>query len=188
MARLLDWTLIDNEFVDRVAALAGMRREEVAEREERAPGLIERLAETLAVSSPEIFAATGDSPATQPFPEPNLVKLTESVIREAARHGDTVLVGRGACACLGSDPGTLNVFVVAPRPIRVERAMARLSVGRREAEKEVDRIDSGRRRYLKTYYHRDWDDPATYDLTLNSQRLDYDQLARIVTEAARYLE
>ncbi|PYP10256.1 MAG: hypothetical protein DMD59_06260 [Gemmatimonadetes bacterium] len=42
------WTLVDNEFVDQVARRAGLPRDEVARREERAPGLLERLARTLA--------------------------------------------------------------------------------------------------------------------------------------------
>src|SRR5207249_10878179 len=55
------WTLIDNEFVDQVARLAGLPRDEVARHEERAPGLLERLARTLAVASPEMFITTGET-------------------------------------------------------------------------------------------------------------------------------
>ncbi len=55
------WTLIDNEFIDQVARLAGFSRDEVARREERAPGLLERLARTLAAASPEMFV-TGETP------------------------------------------------------------------------------------------------------------------------------
>src|SRR2546422_11326762 len=54
-ADALGWTLIDNEFVEEVARRAGLPAEEVAQHEERAPGLLERLARTLAVSSPELF-------------------------------------------------------------------------------------------------------------------------------------
>src|SRR6266568_3753045 len=39
----LAWTVIDNEFVDQVAQRAGLPVEEVAQREERAPGLLQRL-------------------------------------------------------------------------------------------------------------------------------------------------
>ena len=52
-AMQLGWTLIDNEFVEAVARRAGLPLDEVAQREERAPGLLERLARTLAVASPE---------------------------------------------------------------------------------------------------------------------------------------
>jgi len=52
VAHALAWDLIDNEFVDAVARRAGLPAEEVAQREERAPGLLERVARTLAVASP----------------------------------------------------------------------------------------------------------------------------------------
>ena len=55
VAKLLGWTLVDHEFVDRVAERVGVPPEEVARREERVATLIERLAKTLAVSSPEVF-------------------------------------------------------------------------------------------------------------------------------------
>ena len=60
VADRLDWTIVDNDFVDRVAERVGLPPEDVAEREERVATLIERLASTLAISSPELFIATSD--------------------------------------------------------------------------------------------------------------------------------
>src|SRR5438132_3648499 len=58
VAAELGWDVIDNEFVDEVARRAGLPPDAVAQREERAPGLLERLARTLAAGSPEMFIAT----------------------------------------------------------------------------------------------------------------------------------
>ena len=80
------WTLIDNEFIDQVARLAGFSRDEVARREERAPGLLERLARTLAAASPEMFV-TGETPIPVDTEEETLVLMTERVIAEAAAEG-----------------------------------------------------------------------------------------------------
>src|SRR5438045_9231617 len=55
VAAALTWTVIDNEFVDEVARRAGLAPATVAEHEERAPGLLERLARTPAVASPELL-------------------------------------------------------------------------------------------------------------------------------------
>src|SRR6266849_10282805 len=106
----LGWTLIDNEFIDQVARLAGLSTDEVARREERAPGLLERLARTLAVASPEMFITSAAAPSAEPD-EATLVKLTERVIAEAAAHGRAVLVGRGAQALLAQRPDALHVYV-----------------------------------------------------------------------------
>src|SRR2546430_15769355 len=59
VAAELRWDVIDNEFVDEVARLAGLPPDAVAQREEAAPGLLERLARTLAVAAPEVFIGSG---------------------------------------------------------------------------------------------------------------------------------
>src|SRR6266516_3403932 len=81
----LRWDVIDNEFVDEVARRAGLAPEAVAQRDERAPGLLERLAHTLAAGSPELFIATAGVPRVEPD-EAAIVQLTERVIAEAAAH------------------------------------------------------------------------------------------------------
>src|SRR5881409_2010157 len=85
-AESLGWTVIDNEFVEEVARRAGLPAEEVAQREERAPGLLERLARTLSVSSPELFIAQAAVPRVEQD-EATLVKVDRKVIAEAAMHG-----------------------------------------------------------------------------------------------------
>src|SRR5437899_12702486 len=103
VATALSWDVIDNEFVDEVALRAGLPPDAVAQREERAPGLLERLARTLAAGSPEMFIATAGVPRVEPD-EAAIVQLTERVIAEAAAQGRIVLVGRGAQAVLAPRP------------------------------------------------------------------------------------
>src|SRR5256712_180978 len=111
----LDWTVIDNEFVDQVAQRAGLPVEEVAQREERAPGLLERLARTLAVASPEMFIASATAPRVEQD-EATIVKMTERVIAEAAAHGRIVLVGRGAQAGGAAAAGRFRGWAGGPPP------------------------------------------------------------------------
>src|SRR5256885_244831 len=128
VAAELRWEVIDNEFVDEVARRAGLPPDAVAQREERAPGLLERLARTLAAGSPELFIATAGIPRVQPD-EAAIVQQTERVIAEAAAHGRIVLVGRGAQAVLAQRPDALHVYVVAPKPWRMKLAVERLGAG-----------------------------------------------------------
>src|SRR5207253_580249 len=122
VAAELGWDVIDNEFVDEVARRAGLPPDAVAQREERAPGLLERLARTLAAGSPEMFIATAGVPRVEPD-EAAIVQLTERVIAEAAAQGRIVLVGRGAQAVLAQRPDALHVYVVAPKPWRMKLAV-----------------------------------------------------------------
>src|SRR5260370_25502211 len=183
-AEALGWTVSDNQFVDEVARRAGLPPAEVAGREERAPGLLERLARTLAVASPDMFITSAAAPRAEPD-EATLVKLTERVIAEAAAHGRSVLVGRGAQALLAQRPDALHVYVVASRPWRVRQAGERLGVAAREGEQVVDDTDRQRGPYAKTYYGRPRPDGANYDLVVNTERLRIAGAAALVAAEAR---
>src|SRR2546427_474017 len=82
----LRWTVIDNEFVDEVARRAGLAPALVAEHEERAPGLLERLARTLAVASPEMLIASDAVPRAEQD-EATIVKLTDDLVVNAEKLG-----------------------------------------------------------------------------------------------------
>jgi cytidylate kinase len=183
VARELGWTLIDNEFVDQVAARAGLSVEEVERHEERVPSLIERLARALAVSSPEMFAAAADPAVSTLPPDDHIVRMTQAVIAEAVGHGDVVMVGRGAQAHLAERANTLHAFIVGPRDQRVAAIMKRHGLSRRDAEKSLDETDDGRRRYVKQHYGREWGDAANYDLVVNTGKFSYADAAGMVVWA-----
>ena len=184
VAETLGWTLIDNEFVAEVARRAGLPAEEVAQREERAPGLLERLARALAVSSPEMFLTTTGVPRVEQE-EADIVRLTERIIREAAAGGRVVLVGRGAQALLAEREDALHVYVVASKAWRERLAVERLGVPPANAANVVDDIDRQRDHYVKTYFGRARQDVTNYDLVLNAQKLGFAGAAALVVAEAR---
>ena len=182
----LGWRVVDNDFVDRVAERAGLSRDEVEANEERVPTLTERLADALAISSPEVFVSTGEAPDTLLGSEERMVRATEAVIGEVVREEEQlVLVGRGAQAILAERSDTLHVFIVAPRETRIEAAVERLSIEPGKAEQKVDKTDDGRRRYVKAHYDRRWEDPVNYHLILNTGVFSCEQCAELIVEAAR---
>ena len=71
VAERLGWTLVDNDFIDRVADRAGLPPQEVADREETAPSLIDRLAQSLAATSPDVFVASSTTPSLSPEESPH---------------------------------------------------------------------------------------------------------------------
>jgi cytidylate kinase len=183
VAAQLEWDVIDNEFVDAVARRAGLPADEVAQREERAPGLLERLARTLAAASPELFVASATIPTVEQD-EATIVQVTERVIAEAAAHGRIVLVGRGAQAVLAQRPDALHVYVVAPKSWRVRLAVERLGVAEADADRMVDETDRQRDQYVKTYYGRQRQDISNYDLIVNTARVGIDGAAALVVAEA----
>jgi cytidylate kinase len=184
VADRLQWRVADNEFIERVAARAGLTPDEVAVREERVPNFLERLAWALASASAELAVPTGAT--MEGLSEPLMVRVTESVVAEIAREGRVVLVGRGAAAILGERERTVHVQVVAPVGIRIERIAGRLGMPLDEAKKLVHESDVRRSKYHKEYYGRDWADPVNYHMVINTGYLGLDGTADlIVREAGR---
>jgi len=184
VAKALGWTLIDNEFVDQVARMAGLPAEEVAQLEERAPGLLERVARTLAVASPEMFITTASAPRPE-GDEATIVKMTERVIAEAAAEGRAVLVGRGAQAILAKRENALHVYVVASKPWRRQRAVERLGVDPATVDRVVDETDRQRDQYVKSNYGRDRHDLTNYDLVVNAETLGFEGAAALMVAEAK---
>src|SRR2546426_1086220 len=112
VAERLGWELVDNQFVEAVARRAGVPPDEGAQREERAPGLLERLARTLAGAPPEMFIAPAPRPRVGQEEAP-LGEGTPGGIAGAGMHGPGVLLSpRGEAAGLkkrgNGEGGTRN--------------------------------------------------------------------------------
>lgn len=185
VADALGWRVVDNELVEQVAARAGISPAEVRDREETAPGFLERLVRMLTKAAPEQL-----TPAAEQVPEleeARLVKITESVVAELAGAGRVVLVGRAAPVVLSRDRDALHVKVVAPRAARIQAVAGRLGVDPAEAALEVDRSDANRKRYHAQYYERDWGDAANYHLVLNSAALGIEQTVATIVGRAKTL-
>lgn len=182
VAAELNWRMIDNELIDQVAQRAGLPPKEVARREERAPGFLERLFRALARSAPELFPKPADK-----VPEPEeaaLVRVTESVVAELAAQGRVVLVGRAGSAVLGGAYDALHVRLVARLADRLQAARER--VGPAEAERVLRDTDRNRARYVRQHYERDWDDATLYHMVLNVSTLGLAGVTDLIVHHARH--
>ncbi len=185
VAESLGWRVVDNELIDRVASRAGMPPEEVAAKEERAPGFMERLFRALSRMSPELFPAAAD---TVPEPEEaTLVKVTEAVVAEIAAEGRVVMVGRAGPAVLRGKRDALNVKLVAAPDFRVRRLIEEGRAGVKGAEQAMHDADANRARYLKQHYGLDWSDPTNYHMVLNTGLLGLEGAAVLIVERARVM-
>jgi cytidylate kinase len=186
VARTLGWRVVDNELVERVAALAGLTPEDVAQREERVSTFIERLARTIVAATPELVVPP-EAGGTATLGEADLVRITERVVEEVAGEGKVVLVGRAAPAVLARERDAIHVKIVAPRDWRLRVAADRLGVSAEEASTITDETDRMRARYHRQYYQRDWADPANYHMVLNTAALGLEGAAEAVVGRARAL-
>jgi cytidylate kinase len=117
-----------------------------------------------------------------------MVGMLERLAFAVARHGHSVILGRGMYAVLWDEPGVLNVRLRAPFEWRVARAMAELGGKDRDlAEAEVREGDKVRSSFVSTVYGLRWDSMERFDLVLDTSRIGLSRAAAWIAEAARDL-
>jgi len=183
IANDLGWRLLDNALIDGVAERLGTTVEEVEAREERVPSLVQRLADAMAMGSPEMLPTIAD--ASLPPSDERLLEVTRRVIADSIAEGPVVLVGRGAQSMLAERTDALHVFCYAPRAALVARAMRRLKIDDAAAQKAVEETNKQREQYVRKYWNRSWAAHANYHLCVNTDWLGIDGAAEIVLRLAR---
>lgn len=107
------------------------------------------------------------------------------VLEELAQEGNIVIVGRAGQVILRGRPGVLHVRVTAPQELRIERVVAAQGISLEAARARVTCCDKNRRTYLRRNYHADWDDPALYDLVINTAHIPAEIAAALIVAAVR---
>jgi cytidylate kinase len=119
---------------------------------------------------------------------PSIWELEQHVaqtIVQLAHVGRIVFVGRASHLLTESLPGGFHVRLVAGKDTRVRRYMELQHVQADEAESIIERTDLGRRRFVKSHFGRDIDDPHTYDIVINTDQISPDTAATMVLDGLR---
>jgi cytidylate kinase len=181
VATALGWTLFDNALIDAIAERSGLTRAEVTAQDERVPSLVERLATTLSLGSPEILPPVPAGPMETP--EERIVAVTKRVIEEAVQLGPAVFVGRGAQSLLAERADALHVFCYAPRAALRAYVMEKFGVDAHEADRRVADQNRQREQYVKRHWGRSWLGHENYHLCVNTGWLGIDGAADLVLAA-----
>ena len=90
------------------------------------------------------------------------------VIRDLAKRGSCIFVGRAASYALRDFPGCVRVFVYAPIEERVRRARDEYGITEKNLEVFIRREDKKRASYHEYCTQQKWADLQNYDLCINS--------------------
>ncbi|MBP1714403.1 MAG: cytidylate kinase [Deltaproteobacteria bacterium] len=108
----------------------------------------------------------------------------QSVVYDFARGGNTVIVGRGGQVLLRDIPGVIHLRVMAPFAARVARIMEREKLDEKQAIRLIHRNDKDSAGFLRFFFEVDWEDPALYDLVINTQRISTETAVGIISSMA----
>lgn len=191
VAQRLEAELVDAKIFEEVARRLELPPDEV-ERHEEVPGsFLARVLQALGTASIE-FAAPPEATAwTPPYNDPTadtrkaVLQITQEVIREAARTGNAVIVGRGGAYILRDETRALHVFLRGSESDRVAALRQTFGFHEEEARRRIKQVDANRRAYVRQVYNHDWLDASHYHIVLDTGRLGYDRAAAAILAAVR---
>lgn len=127
---------------------------------------------------------TGSAMAAAEQDRAALVKENSLTVTQWAEEGG-VIVGRSAAFVLAGAAAAIHVRLDGPVEQRVERAAVDAGITLERASRRQRHEDRVRAQMSKEFYGVDPADPLSYDLVLNTGRLDLDTCVDIIVAAVR---
>jgi cytidylate kinase len=164
LAAELGWKLWDQSLTEEIAKLAECPKAVVEVREERTDPLYYRLFKSFLRGS---YEGSLNAYKLKVVDSESIAKITQRVVENVAKTGNSVIVGRGSQHFLRNNPDTLRVFLYAPREAKVRRLLAR-GKSENEAEQLVDSVDRERADFIDKYFRVEWPNRAVYHTMINT--------------------
>ena len=185
VAEKLHIDYVDREIIAEVATRCNLQESEVLAKEMPPARLQERIAEALARG---YSIGDGIQGAYLPFwqiptDDNRYLEALTSFIKDFAKGHQAVIHGRGSQYILKECPHALHISVVAPLKTRVKRVMETMNLTGEKAKQEINHFDSSAREFIKRFFAADMEDPTSYDLVINSERLGFEDAVSIICEA-----
>jgi cytidylate kinase len=164
LADRLGWKLWDQLLTNEIARIMECDCRAVEEREERRDSLHYRLFKSFMRGS---FEGTLNAPRLKLVDAECIRQVAQQVVTQAAKEGNSVIVGRGSAYYLRERPDAFHVFIYAPLEEKVRRLQA---TGKKmeEAVHLAETVDSDRAAYIKHYFGHEWPSRSLYHLMVNS--------------------
>lgn len=170
LSKELGWQVFDREIVSAIARHTHTREQVLADLDQRATRpLDEYIAHLFGPAKPGSASFTIE---------------TVRVIWGIARRGNAIIVGRGANIFLDPRYG-LRVRLVAPLEQRVAYVARQEGIDSDEATRRVREDDRGQVEFIRKTFKADINDPARYDLVINTGALPQAALDAICLGALR---
>ncbi len=109
-------------------------------------------------------------------------------IKNIAKEGPCVIVGRCADYALADFPNVVNVFLHADLQSRIVRIARRHDLTDAKAKDLILKTDKRRASYYNYYTSKKWGEAAGYDLSLNTATLGVDGTIHMIREFIAFKE
>jgi cytidylate kinase len=123
--------------------------------------------------------------AAQRLSDRRFIEATSAVIKDLARVGDVVIIGRGSNMILKDVAGVLHVGLVTPLELRIRTIVEREHLSWNDAGKYVTDMEKARVIYFRKFFKVHPDDPSLYHMILNMGTMDVKTAAETVAHTAQ---
>ena len=161
------WTVFDKNLVEQVLADHKLPREIARYMPEDKISQISYMVEELLGLHPSSWT---------------LLHQTIETILHLAQIGNVILVGRAANVVTTGLEHVFHVRLVGSEEKRVKLVEDYYSLGHKAAVAFMRKEDRARERFVKKHFGKDINDPLLYDLTINTDRVSFEEATRLIGE------
>lgn len=165
LAEKLGYQLLHREIIDEICNSSGYRRQVIESLDDRTRSNIELWFDGM-VKGQYVDAS-------------NYLMHLLKVIRSISAHSGVVIVGRGANFILTPGEG-YHIRVIADANTRIENLIKYQGMDREKAKHEVKVADKERSEFIHNNFKRDINDPAAYDVVINTTYTGIDEAFEMV--------
>ena len=106
-------------------------------------------------------------------------------IKNLADKESCVIIGRCADYALADYPNVVSVFITANEDVKIRTLMERHKISESQAKDVMIKTDKKRASYYNYYSSKRWGDSKSYDLCMNSSKIGYDGVVKMIQEFAK---
>ena len=161
VAEILQFEFIDKEKIGKALARYGFPEPEVEKFDEKKPPFWDSLQ----------------------IQRRKFLHFIQAVIYDFAQNGRVIIAGRGGQVLLKDLPGVLHLRIIAPFEVRIRRFMEQSGQDEKQTARILRRSDRDSAGFLRSFFDVDWDDPALYDLMINTQKLSVDTGVKLILDS-----
>lgn len=107
------------------------------------------------------------------------MKHLMKIIGAIGKHGKAVIVGRGASFII-PPPENIRLRFIASLENRIKKVSGDLNISANEARRRIYNEESQRRSFVRRFFYSGIDEPAHYDLIINTDYVGDDQAVKMI--------
>lgn len=179
LAKRLGFQFVDRDIIAQVAREANVSVDWVVAVERETGGRLMKILSKM-VSGDFIQRMLSDSGSD--FDEEKYAAFVKKVVKDIAKEGNTVILGRGSQFIVPDQPGVFKVLLVGEKADREKFLEKKYKLSAAEARQVVAKEDRKRAAFLVGMDAKSPDDPLLYHLCINTSKMSLEQAEEMIVD------